>query len=409
MEKVFFAVVGVRNFAKEHINFIKQLEEEGNIKLGAVVVEDKRKNFESRKELKREGIEIYDSFSELLEKGKKLIDVITLPTAIHTHAPMAIKAMESGYNVLLEKPPAPTIQELDKIIETEKRTKRFCSVGFHMIHSRTIRKLKEIILRGELGEIREISCKACWPRFKSYYTRNEWAGKTIYDGHIVLDGPMHNALAHYLNNMLYLLGPSMNESASLKTVKAEFYRAHTYIEAEDTSCLKAEAVNGAKVYFYVTHASERTRDPYMEIVGTEGRAFWEFSEKAKVVLNHGEVLEFDNQGVNPHLEVFRVTAQKQLGLIEELWSTPANSRPFVVAINGAYESAGKIVPIPRESVREFETEDGEYKTVLEGIDEIIDEAFEKKALFSDLGIKWATPSTEINVEDYKTFNPFFSR
>ncbi len=42
-----------------------------------------------------------------------------------------------------------------------------------MIHSRTIRKLKEIILRGELGEIREISCKACWPRFKSYYTRNE--------------------------------------------------------------------------------------------------------------------------------------------------------------------------------------------------------------------------------------------
>ena len=125
-----------------------------------------------------------------------------------------------------------------------------------------------------------------------------------------------------------------------------------------------------------------------------------------MVLNRGEVLEFDNQGVNPHLEVFRVTAQKHLGLIEEAWSTPANSRPFVVAINGAYESAGKIVPVPRELVREFETEYGEYKTVLEGIDEIIDEAFEKRALFSDLGIKWAIPSAEVNVEAYKAFNPF---
>jgi len=55
----------------------------------------------------------------------------------------------------------------------------------------------------------------------------------------------------------------------------------------------------------------------------------------------GTVLEFDNQGVNPHLEVFRVTAQKQLGLIEELWSTPANSRPFVVAINVLMNRPGK--------------------------------------------------------------------
>ena len=55
-------------------------------------------------------------------------------------------------------------------------------------------------------------------------------------------------------------------------------------------------------------------------------------------------------------------------------------------------------------MREFETEDGEYKTVLEGIDEIIDEAFEKRLFFRFR--KVATPSTEINVEDYKTFNPF---
>jgi predicted dehydrogenase len=409
MKKVFFAVVGARNFAADHIKFIKELEKEDEVKLAAVVVEDKRKNFDIVKGLKCEGIEVFESFEELLEKGRKFVDIITLPTAIHTHSEMAIKAMESGYDVLLEKPPAPTVQELDNIIKVEKKTGKFCSIGFHMIHAKSIRKLKEIILEGKLGEIKQISCKALWPRYKSYYSRNDWAGKIIYNGHIVLDGPMHNALAHYLNNMIYLLGPSMNESIDLDSLRAEFYRAHTYIEAEDTSCLEAKTVNGTKIYFYVTHASEKKLDPYMEIEGTKGRAIWDFSENTKIMLDNGETIEFGNEGVNPHLEVFRVTARKYLGIIDELYSTPTNSRPFVVAINGAYDSAGKIVPIPEKYVREYETEEKEYKTVLKGIDEIIYEAFEKKLLYSDLAVEWAVPTKEVNVRNYKFFNPFIKK
>ncbi|HOB16655.1 MAG TPA: Gfo/Idh/MocA family oxidoreductase [Defluviitoga sp.] len=409
MKRAFFAVVGARNFAADHIKFIKQLEIENEVRLAGVVIEDKRRNFDIAKELKCEGIEVFESFAELLEEGQKFIDIITLPTAIHTHSEMAIKAMESGYNVLLEKPPAPTIQELDNIIQVEKRTKKFCSIGFHMIHARSIRKLKEIILEGKLGEIKQISCKALWPRYKSYYLRNDWAGKTIYNGHIVLDGPMHNALAHYLNNMLYLLGPSMNESIDLESVRAEFYRAHTYIEAEDTSCLEARTVNGTKVYFYVTHASEGKLDPYMEIEGTKGKAIWDFSENTRILLANDETIEFGKDGVDPHLEVFRVTARKHLGIIDQLYSTPTNSRPFVVAINGAYDSAEKIIPIPEKYVKEFETEEKEYKTVLKGIDEIIEEAFEKKVLFSDLGVEWSVPTKEVNVKNYIFFNPFLKK
>lgn len=101
-EEGIFAVVGVRNFAADHIKFIKELEKENEVKLAAVVVEDKRKNFDIVKGLKCEGIEVFESFEELLEKGRKFIDIITLPTAIHTHSEMAIKAMESGYDVLLK-------------------------------------------------------------------------------------------------------------------------------------------------------------------------------------------------------------------------------------------------------------------------------------------------------------------
>lgn len=410
MKKVYFAVVGVRNFAAEHIKFIKQLENKGELKLAGIGigVEDRRKNFDLEKKFKKEGVEIFYLYDELLKNARDFVDVITLPTAIHTHSEMAIKAMKYGYNVLLEKPPAATVQEVDKIIEAEKETGKFCSIGFHTIHSRSIRKLKEIILQGKLGQIKEISCKAIWPRYRSYYTRNEWAGKSIYNGHIILDGPINNALAHYLNNMLYLIGPSMNESIDLETVRAELYRAHTYIETEDTSCIEAKAINGTKIHFYVTHASNKKLDPYMVIEGTKGKAYWDFSEKTTILLNNGGKIEFDNEGIDPHLEVFRIVAKKHLGVIDELYSTPKNSRPFVVAVNGAYDSAEKIVPIPKNFIKEYE-EENEYKTVLNNIDEIIDEAFEKKVLFSDLGITWARATKEIKVKEYKSFNPFLKK
>lgn len=147
----------------------------------------------------------------------------------------------------------------------------------------------------------------------------------------------------------------------------------------------------------------------MEIEGTKGKAIWDFSENTRILLANDETIEFGKDGVDPHLEVFRVTARKHLGIIDQLYSTPTNSRPFVVAINGAYDSAEKIIPIPEKYVKEFETEEKEYKTVLKGIDEIIEEAFEKKVLFSDLGVEWSVPTKEVNVKNYIFFNPFLKK
>ncbi|GAB6099540.1 Gfo/Idh/MocA family oxidoreductase [Halanaerocella petrolearia] len=406
MSKVGFAVVGVRNFADSYIRNIKRLEQEELIKLTAVVITDQINNADKARELRNQGIKVFSSYDQLLKKGSGCVDVVGLPVSIPSHAEMAIKGMEAGYNVLLEKPPAPTVEEVDQIIKTAQKTDKFCSIGFQFIHSHTIRKLKRYILDGKLGEIKNIACKGFWPRFKSYYNRNEWAGRSICNGNVVLDGPMHNAFAHYLNNMLFLTGKEMNDSAKPKRVRAELYRAHTYIEADDTSCMEVETESGTKVYFYVTHAPKEKRDPYIEIVGTKGRAFWHFDETTKIVLNSGEEIEFDNEGINPKLEVFRIAAKKHKKDIEELYSTPDNTRNFVVAINGAYDSAKRIRSIPESYVEEFETEKGEFKTVLEDIDDIMDQAFQERKLLSDLDVEWTTRTNWFNVEDYNRFNPF---
>ena len=406
MSKVGFAVVGVRNFAGSYLQHIEELEKEGKMKLTAVVVRDQVYNSDKVRELRHKGIAIYNSYEDLLKEGKACVDIIGLPVSIPTHAEMAIKGMKAGYNILLEKPPAPTVQEIDAMIETEQETGRFCSIGFQYIHSHTIRKIKKFILDGKLGEIEEIAVKGFWPRFKSYYERNGWAGKSVSMGQLVLDGPMHNAFAHYLNNMIFIAGPDMQSSAQLKRVRAELYRGHSFIEADDNSCLEAETINGTKIYFYVTHIPEENRDPVMEIVGSKGKISWKKNEETKIELNNGEVLEFDNEGLNPKKEVFRIAADKQLGLIENLYCTPKNTRNFVVAINGAYDSAQKIKAIPQDQVEEFTNDEGEYQTVMPGIDQLIDQAFSERKLLSDLDINWAEKTEWVNVENYPGFNPF---
>lgn len=406
MHKTRYAVVGVRNFAEAHINNIKNVEKEGLAKLAAVVVRDQVENAEKVAELKRDGVKIFQSYEELLEEGKDLIDVISLPTPIHSHAEMAIKGMRHGYDILLEKPPTATIDELDYLIKVQKETGKMCAVGFQFIHSRSIRKLKELIVAGKLGEIKETACKGCWIRYKSYYDRTAWAGRSVWNGRIILDGSLQNALAHFLNNMLFLASPNSDESAELKTIRAELYRAHTYIKAEDTTCLEAETLNGTKIYFYVTLAPEQNQDPYIEITGTKGKAYWHYNEKTVVEFNNGEKMEFDNEGVDPWEEVIRVAAKVHQGIIAKPYSTLENSRNFVIAVNGAYDSAKKVRPIPEKYVKEFTTADNEFKTELQDIEEIIGRAFQERKLFSDLGVEWAQKTETVNVEGYHEFNPF---
>lgn len=404
--QVRFAVVGVRNFAADHIKTIEKLEQEGNARLTAVVARRRDSAPEMVARLEAKGVRIFPSLRQLAKEGRDLVDIITLPTSISTHADLATKCMRSGFDVVLEKPPVPTIDQMDQLIKVEQETGRFCAVGFQFIYSRSIRKLKEMIVRGDLGKIKELACKAYWPRFRSYYDRNPWAGELIKDGEIILDGPMHNALAHFLNNMLYLATPIAGASGKLESVRAELYRGHTFINSDDTSCFAGITNEGVKIYFYTTHCSPTSQDPYLEIVGTKGRAYWNFDETTRVELDSGTEFTFDNEGVDPWLEVMRSAAQVKLGKMSQPDATLTNSRSFVVAINGAFLSARKIQPIPLQYVREYYNKQGEFQTEVKDIVPIMDQAFAERKLISELNVPWAKRTDSIDVSDLKEFNPF---
>ena len=86
-------------------------------------------------------------------KREKFADAVIIATPDNLHFEPCIKALEMGYDVLLEKPAAPTEEQCRIILETAKRTGRIVSVCHVLRYSPYFRQLKQIIDAKTIGDI----------------------------------------------------------------------------------------------------------------------------------------------------------------------------------------------------------------------------------------------------------------
>lgn len=372
-------------------------------KWSSVVVRNPEKYREKLIKYEERRVPFYTSYEGMLRKEKNNTAIIALPTSIMTHSTMTIAALRRGYSVIVEKPPAPTIQELDEMIAAEVASPGSVAVGFQNQSRNTVRSVKSAVVEGELGKIKEVMVKARWSRLDDYYERNPWAGKIMIKGKYVLDGPNNNALSHYLNNALYYACSLWHKMEPPVQVRSELYKAHD-IESEDTSCTQVKLANGTMVYFYVTHAGRDDVGPVCEVVGTKGAAYREMNGPAIFRFEDGTRRIVEDDGRNAHDEVFRNFIRYLQGVAQEIDCTLSMTRPFVVAINGTFLSSRYVKPIPKGYITR-EPCQGSVKTIVENLDEIIDKAYKERKLFSDMGIPppWARRTRWVNVEELKRF------
>jgi predicted dehydrogenase len=95
--------------------------------------------------------EAFGSFDELL--AKKDLDAIAIATPVRFHSPLALAALQAGKHVLLEKPMAASVREAEELIRTAKATGRTLMVDHTFVYNSAVRKMKEILDAGELGEL----------------------------------------------------------------------------------------------------------------------------------------------------------------------------------------------------------------------------------------------------------------
>lgn len=94
---------------------------------------------------------VYTDYQELLKDEE--IDVIHVCTPNRSHAPISIDSLHAGKHVMCEKPMAKTAEDARKMVEAAKETGKKLTVGYQHRHKPEAIYLKEVIERGDLGEI----------------------------------------------------------------------------------------------------------------------------------------------------------------------------------------------------------------------------------------------------------------
>jgi len=87
------------------------------------------------------------------------IDAIAIATPVNTHKKFAIEAMEQGKHVFVEKPMASSVADAEAMIDLSESNECCLMVGHTFEYTAAVRKIKEIMDSGELGDIYYISAQ----------------------------------------------------------------------------------------------------------------------------------------------------------------------------------------------------------------------------------------------------------
>ncbi len=154
MKKLKVILIGIGNRGKTYTDIMRKMPEQFELVAIADPIDDRRLHKQKRWGLPDDMV--FTDWRPLLEKGK-IADLAVIATMDREHFGPAMKCIELGYDLLLEKPIAPTLEECREITRaaTEKGTKVvICTV---LRYTRIFNTIKSVIDSGRLGKIMSIN------------------------------------------------------------------------------------------------------------------------------------------------------------------------------------------------------------------------------------------------------------
>ena len=121
-------------------------------------------------------IEVFESDEALFAAGK-IADVLIIATQDADHYGHAMKALEAGYDLLLEKPAAETLERCEELDRKAKEVDRRIMLCFVLRYTPFYRTVREFIESGRLGRVMTIRASEGVEAFHNAhsYVRGHWS------------------------------------------------------------------------------------------------------------------------------------------------------------------------------------------------------------------------------------------
>jgi predicted dehydrogenase len=95
-------------------------------------------------------IKLFSSLDEFLEAP---IKAVAIATPVNTHHLLAMRCLQAGMHVLVEKPLAATWQEARALVNLAEKARRVLMVDHTYLFHPAVRRIKQLVDQGELGDL----------------------------------------------------------------------------------------------------------------------------------------------------------------------------------------------------------------------------------------------------------------
>jgi predicted dehydrogenase len=174
---------------------------------------------------------VYTSLSALLAAER--IDLVHICTPPQTHVPLAVESLRAGVPVLIEKPTALSLAEMDRLVAVSRETGVPALTVFQHRFGHGAQRLIRLLRTGGLGSPLVATCETLWFRPAEYFDV-PWRGRWEVEG----GGPTMGHGIHQFDMLLAVLGPWRRLSAFAA-------RQALPTDTEDVSMAVVEFENGA--------------------------------------------------------------------------------------------------------------------------------------------------------------------
>jgi predicted dehydrogenase len=113
----------------------------------------------------------FDSYEELLASNS--VDAVYIPLPTGVRKEWVLRAAQAGKHVLSEKPCAPTVADLEEMLEACRRNNVQFMDDVMFVHSQRFSKLREVLDDGQnIGKIRRIESAFSFPGSQDFFAGN---------------------------------------------------------------------------------------------------------------------------------------------------------------------------------------------------------------------------------------------
>ena len=191
------------------------------------------------------------------------IEAIVIASPQETHQDIALAAFAKGKHVLCEKPLGLSLEQSRTMLAAAEKSGCIHMVGFNYIRTPASQLARQIIERGEIGEITFLRAEHTEDFLADATIPGDWRTEGRANGN------MGDLSPHIINAALALVGPITSLVADIATVHAT--RGGVPVTNDDQSAIMCRFANGAMGQLFVSRVAAGRKMGYAyEIYGTKG-------------------------------------------------------------------------------------------------------------------------------------------